>query len=130
MEPMETKALKPTFSRKLQSSTAVHSAPLWLMKATLPGRATLRAKVAFSPRIGIHHAQAVGADEPHLAADDLRDLPLQLLAMLAKLLEAGRNDNRRRNADLHRLGNDVRHVSAGVVTTTRSTLSGRSLTLG
>ena len=95
---METKALKPTFSRKLQSSTAVHSAPLWLMKATLPGRATVCAKVAFSPRIGIHHAQAVRADEPHLAANGLRDLPLQLLAVLAEFLEAGGDDDAGGNA--------------------------------
>ena len=85
MEPMETKALKPTFSRKLQSSTAVHRAPLWLMKATLPGRATLWAKVAFRPLHRIHHAQAVGTDQPHLAANGLRDLPLQFFAMLARL---------------------------------------------
>ena len=93
MEPMETKALKPTFSRKLQSSTAVHSAPLWLMKATLPGRATERAKGRVQPANRIHHAQAVRADEPHLAANGLRDLPLQLLAVLAGLLEAGRDDD-------------------------------------
>ena len=47
IEPTETQALKPTFSRKLQSSTAVSSAPLWLMKPTLPGRAMALAKVAF-----------------------------------------------------------------------------------
>ena len=62
MEPVETNALKPTFSRRLQSSTAVHSAPLWLMKATFPGRAMVCAKVAFSPLDGIHHAQAIRAD--------------------------------------------------------------------
>ena len=32
-----------------QSSTAVQSAPLWLMNARLPGRATVCAKVAFKP---------------------------------------------------------------------------------
>ncbi|MFA5914327.1 MAG: hypothetical protein WC830_12290 [Burkholderiales bacterium] len=46
MEPTETQAEKPTFSRKLQSSTAVSSAPLWLMKPTVPGRAMALAKVA------------------------------------------------------------------------------------
>ena len=65
---METKALKPTFSRKLQSRTAVQSAPLWLMKPTLPGRAIALAKVAFRRVRGAHHAQAVRADDPHLAA--------------------------------------------------------------
>ena len=52
MEPSETKALKPTPSRKLQSRMAVHSAPLWLRKATLPLRAMLAAKVALSARCG------------------------------------------------------------------------------
>ncbi len=52
MEPSEMKALKPTFSRRLQSSTAVQSAPLWLRKATLPGRAMPAAKVAFSFAVG------------------------------------------------------------------------------
>src|SRR5450759_55324 len=44
MEPMETKALKPTISFKLQSSTAVQRAPLWLRKPTEPGRATAVAR--------------------------------------------------------------------------------------
>ena len=60
MEPMETKPLKPTFSRMLQSSTAVHRAPLWLMKATLPGRAMLLAKVAFSPSTGFMTPRQLG----------------------------------------------------------------------
>ena len=80
---METNALKPTFSRKLQSRTAVHSAPLWLMNATLPGRAMRVGEGRVQAAHRVHHAQAVGPDEPHLAADDLRDLPLQLLAVLA-----------------------------------------------
>jgi hypothetical protein len=48
MEPRETKALKPTFSRRLQSRTAVQSAPLWLRNPTVPGRAMPAAKVALS----------------------------------------------------------------------------------
>jgi hypothetical protein len=52
MEPSETKVLKPTCSRRLQSSTAVHSAPLWLRKATRPGIAIALAKVALSPPCG------------------------------------------------------------------------------
>jgi hypothetical protein len=39
--------------RRLQSSTAVHSAPLWLMNATFPCRAIAEAKVAFSPVAGL-----------------------------------------------------------------------------
>ena len=110
---METKALKPTFSRKLQSSTAVHSAPLWLMKATLPGRATLRAKVAFSPRIGFITPRQFGPMSRILPRMISRDLPLQFLAVLAKLFEAGRDDDRRRNAHLHRLRDQVRHRVGG-----------------
>jgi hypothetical protein len=49
---METNPLKPTFSWKLQSRIAVQSAPLWLMKATFPGRAMEAAKVALKPSAG------------------------------------------------------------------------------
>ncbi len=49
IEPIDTKALKPTASRMLQSRMAVSSAPLWLMKATLPDLAISPAKVALSP---------------------------------------------------------------------------------
>ena len=41
MLPVETKALNPTCSRKLQSRMAVSNAPLWLTKATLPSRANV-----------------------------------------------------------------------------------------
>ncbi len=74
---METKALKPTFSCRLQSSTAVHRAPLWLIKPTLPGRAMVLAKVAFRPLSGRHHSQAVRSDDAHVAAPGmLHDLAL------------------------------------------------------
>src|ERR1035441_752804 len=46
-------ALKPTIAFRLQSSTAVHSAPLWLMNPTDPGRATVVANVAFIPDSGL-----------------------------------------------------------------------------
>jgi hypothetical protein len=39
IEPIETNALNPTCSAKLQSKIAVQSAPLWLRNATRPGRA-------------------------------------------------------------------------------------------
>src|SRR5665213_384491 len=47
IEPSETTELKPTFSRQLQSKIAVTKAPLWLTRATFPGRAKPPAKVAF-----------------------------------------------------------------------------------
>jgi hypothetical protein len=50
--PVETNALKPTNSRKLQSRMAVSSAPLWLRNATLPLLAIPEAKVALSPETG------------------------------------------------------------------------------
>ncbi len=53
-------ALKPTFSFRLQSSTAVHSAPLWLRKAMLPVRAIAAAKVAFTPVGGIMMPRQLG----------------------------------------------------------------------
>src|SRR5208337_1724773 len=53
IDPTETKALKPTLARKLQSSTAAPRAPLWLRKAILPGRAMALATVALRPVIGL-----------------------------------------------------------------------------
>ena len=52
IEPSETTALNPTFSRALQSRTAVRSAPLWLTKPTVPGAEMPAANVAFSPVVG------------------------------------------------------------------------------
>src|ERR1022692_4969738 len=60
IEPIEIKALKPTNSRRLQSRTAVQSAPLWLMKPTLPGRAMAEAKVALSPVRGLITPRQLG----------------------------------------------------------------------
>ena len=65
---METKALKPTISLRLQSSTAVHSAPLWLMKPTEPGRAMVVAKVAFRPVSGLITPRQLGPITRMLAA--------------------------------------------------------------
>ena len=48
MEPMETKLLKPMFSCIAQSRIAEPSAPLWDMKAILPGLGILSTNVAFS----------------------------------------------------------------------------------
>ena len=57
----------------------------------------------------IHHAQTVRTDQAHLAANDLGDLALQLLAMLAEFLEAGGDDDARGNPQLHRLSDEVGH---------------------
>jgi len=53
IDPTETNALNPTFSSRLQSRTAVQSAPLWLMNPTLPERAMALATVALSPVSGL-----------------------------------------------------------------------------
>ncbi len=42
----------------------MHSAPLWLRKPTLPGRAIARGEGGVQPADGIHHAQAVRPDQP------------------------------------------------------------------
>src|SRR5450631_100043 len=60
MEPIETKALKPTSSCRLQSRIAAQSAPLWLINPTLPGRAMAFAKVAFSPDSGLMMPRQLG----------------------------------------------------------------------
>ena len=127
---METKALKPTFSRKLQSRTAVHSAPLWLMNATLPGRATRCAKVAFSPRTGFITPRQFGPISrilPRIVRAICRSSSWPCSPCSLKPAEMTMPAGMPSSTDsAMRSGT----VSAGVVTTTRSTLSGRSRTLG
>ena len=56
------------------------------MKPTLPGRAMVLAKVAFRAGDGAHHAQAVGADDAHVAAPGMfQDLAFQFHALRAGL---------------------------------------------
>ena len=110
IEPIETKRLNPTFSRRLQSSTAVHRAPLWLMKPTLPGRAIADGEGGVDARDRAHDAEAVGADDAHRpAARFLENLPLQLGAGLAGLLETGRDDDRAFHAGVDALADDAGH---------------------
>ena len=101
MEPTETKALKPTISLRLQSSTAVHSAPLWLMKPTEPGRAMVVAKVAFRPESGLITPRQLGPTTRMLAGLRLvQQLALQRRALRPDFLEAGRNHDRAAHAVL------------------------------
>ena len=68
MSPQPTSAMdprlvideNPTFSWRLQSRTAVRSAPLWLTNATWPTGAMAAAKVAFSPVTGLMTPRQLG----------------------------------------------------------------------
>src|SRR5579862_1362286 len=60
MDPVETKALNPTISRRLQSRMAVHKAPLWLRNPIEPGRAMAAANVAFNPVDGVIRPRQFG----------------------------------------------------------------------
>ncbi len=71
IEPTETKWENPTFILWLQSSTALQSAPLWLMNATLPGRAAVDAIRRVEPGGRAHHAQGVRADDAKAAASGI-----------------------------------------------------------
>ena len=85
-------------------------APLWLRKPTVPGRAISAAKVAFRPRHGVHHAQAVGPDQPHPPAPRLlQHLPLELGPLRADLLEPGRDDDRPLHPGLDALADHAGH---------------------
>ena len=100
---METKALKPTFSCKLQSSTEVQSAPLWLMKPTMPGRAMPLAKVALMPVSGLITPRQLGPMmRMRRGAGRGENFLLQLGAFRADLLEAGRDDDGALDAGLRR----------------------------
>src|SRR5450756_862513 len=78
IDPSETTALKPTFSRLLQSRTAVSRAPLWLTKPTVPGAEIPAANVALRPVGGRMTPRPVSYT--HLRAHETRhDLVCRLL---------------------------------------------------
>ena len=111
---METKALKPTISRSDQSSTAVHRAPDWLMKATLPRRAMPAAKVALTPLMGFITPRQFGPDEAHVAAPGMgQHLALEFHSRRAGFLEAGRDDHRAGNPEVGRFADDARDNRRG-----------------
>jgi hypothetical protein len=87
----------------------VQSAPLWLMKPTLPGRAMAPAKVAFSPRRGFIRPRQFGPNQPHVAASRLcKDLPLQLGAGRTSLFGSRRDDDGPLDAHVGALTDDAR----------------------
>ncbi len=110
---METKALKPTFS----------------LQAPVEDRGAQRAALADEGHVAgtrdgvseggvqaaqrIHHAQAVGADEPHLAFDQLGNAALQLFTMFAKLFEAGGDHDAAGDAQLDGFRDEVGHAVGG-----------------
>ncbi len=131
MEPIEVKALKPTISRKLQSNTAVQSAPLWLINPTLPRRAMVEANVAFTPVTGFITPKQFGPMmrmPPRRAcsstwrsnstpAGPVSLKPAEMMTAPGILMSA---------QELIMPGT----AAAGVVTTTRSTFSGTAAILG
>ena len=69
----------------------------------------LCAKVAFSPLIGFITPRQLGPITSHLAADNVRDLTLQVFAVLAVLLEAGGDHDRCRDTKFTDSANQVRN---------------------
>ena len=125
------KALKPTFSPRLQSSTAVQRAPLWLMKPTLPGASHRAGKGSVEAGQRTHHAEAVRPDNAQVPSTRLfQDLLLHLGTCCAAFLETSRDDNGPFDPSLDTLGNNTGTVGAGVTMTARSTCWGRAARLG
>ena len=86
----------------------MQSAPLWLMKPTVPGRAMAAAKVAFSPVSGLITPRQFGPMTRILAAPRLfQELLLELGALRPDLLEAGGDDDRAADAGLAALVDDA-----------------------
>ena len=72
----------------------MHSAPLWLMKATLPGARHCWSERGIEAADRIHDAQAIGPDQAHAAvAQLLQNLALEFLAVFAVLFESGGDDD-------------------------------------
>src|SRR5262245_23468931 len=67
IDPADTNALNPTFSRRLQSRIAVKSAPLW-DERDVPGPGHAGSEGGVEPGPGAHHPEAVRADHPHRTA--------------------------------------------------------------
>ena len=128
---METKALNPTFSRRLQSRMAVHRAPLWLRKPTEPGWAMVLAKVAFRPLWGIITPRQLGPMR--------RILPLRASAKTCRSSSTPAGPVSLKPAEMMTAPGTPASahsrmrpgtVAAGVVMTARSTGSGTDLILG
>ena len=131
IDPSEANAENPTFSRRLQSSTAVHSAPLWLMKATFPGRAMPEAKVALRPVRGLITPRQLGPT---------RRMPPRATCCFTSRSSAtpsgpaSLNPAEMTMAPCTRLSTHSRMMAgtlgAGVTTTARSTWSGTAVSVG
>ena len=78
------------------------------MKARRPGGNHGLGEVRVETADGIHDAEAVGADEAHLALDGRGDLALERFAGFADFLKAGGNDNGGGNAGVDGFPNDGR----------------------
>ena len=79
---------------RLQSSTAVQSAPLWLMNATLPGRAIARGEGGVQAGQRAHHAEAVRTDDAHASpGEPLPGSASRGAALLPDLFESCRDDD-------------------------------------
>ena len=92
MEPMEMKALNPSWIERLQSRIAVQSAPLWLMKPMLPGSAKRPRERRVQADVRQHHAYAVRPDDPHLSAS-LENLLFEFGPGRSTFLESSRDDD-------------------------------------
>ena len=128
---MDTNALKPTISRRDQSSTAVQRAPDWLMKATLPRRAMPAAKVALTPLMGFITPRQFGPTR--------RMLPRRAWASTCRSSSTPAGPVSLKPAEMTTAPGMPRSaaspmmpgmIAAGVVTTTRSGFSGRLASLG
>ena len=94
-----------------QSRTPARTAPDWVTKASLPGRAPRWAKVALRPRPGDDDAEAVRADDAQQVRP--RRVEHRLAQGLAAgdrtLAEAGGDDHRRLGAAGPERGDEPRH---------------------
>ena len=92
---METKALKPTFSRKLQSRTDGAEGTALADEADVAGPRHAFGKGGVEAGQWTHDAQAVGADNAHLrTAGAPQNFRFELRAGFADLFETGGDDDR------------------------------------
>ena len=111
---METKALKPTISRKRPVEHGGAERAGLADEGDVAAAGDAGGEGGVDAADGVHHAQAVRADEAHVAAPGMgQHLALEFSARGAGFLEARRNDHRAGNAEVGRFADDARDDRGG-----------------
>ena len=111
---METKALKPTISRRRPVEHRGAERAGLADEGDVAAAGDAGGEGGVDAADGVHHAEAVGADQAHVAAAGMcQQLAFEFNPGRAGFLEAGGNDDRARNAEIGGFTDDARNDRGG-----------------